>query len=550
MPQTAADSFHGMSARYLIIVLWTLILNEAWCCPWCKNNPAVKPTIYEGDPDTGGKYFGQLPDPSKVRRYFIAAELQTWRYLPTGGDPVLKATIPPHLLPDAAAVKSRFVEYTDESFQKRVMPCDRLGILGPVMRGVTGEFIVVTLLNRLPDPVSLHPHGVRYDKDSEGSSYFPDRGAGASIAPGARYTYVWHLDEASGPQADEPSSKPWLYHSHVAGDAEINAGLSGFIIVTDRARARPDGTPADVDREMALLLQNYDESGKDESAEYAQLTPADTGNLGGYPIPTWAERQETIELGMRHAVNGRIYGNVTGLEMQQGEKIRWYLFGLGTGADVHTAHWHGARLKDEAGHMMDVVNLMPGNMRSADLLAENPGQWLIHCHVGDHMMEGMYGSFRILPKNGSVPAGDPFFGLAADKASVRWSAAEGDPGAAAFDFKLRCSITAFENLSVWTSTVGITIGDTSAKARLDVSGIGEAGGVRIRVLNADQMGIVRSDLLDLEIGLSGAAWQAAFLKQIAEGGKTAFPLGIILNNVTHPTVLPLESLATKQALNH
>ena len=62
-------------------------------------------------------------------------------------------------------------------------------------------------------------------------------GLGAAVAPGAKFTYVWQLDEASGPRPDEPSSKAWLYHSHTTGDEEVNLGLIGFLVVTDPKRA-------------------------------------------------------------------------------------------------------------------------------------------------------------------------------------------------------------------------------------------------------------------------------------------------------------------------
>ena len=149
--------------------------------------------------------------------------------------------------------KLRYVEYTDASFGTRVITDPRLGIRGPTLRGVVGEYLAVTFLNRTPDPVSMHPHGVKYDKDSEGAHYEPKPGLGAAVGPGARFTYVWQLDESSGPLPDEPSSKGSLYHSHVNGDRETDLGLFGFIIVTDPKRARADGTPKDVDREMARL---------------------------------------------------------------------------------------------------------------------------------------------------------------------------------------------------------------------------------------------------------------------------------------------------------
>lgn len=187
----------------------------------------VRPTVLAGEPDPGGRFFGRTPDPTRTRHYYIAAEPGIWNFVPTGEDPVTINPVPP-LVKDQV-VKFRYIEYTDATFRAQVLRDERLGILGPVLRGVTGEFLVVTFLNRTDRPLSMHPHGLRYDKDSEGASYFPDRGKGAAVAPGARFTYVWHIDEAASPGPNEPSSKAWLYHSHVQSDVEINLGLVGAI---------------------------------------------------------------------------------------------------------------------------------------------------------------------------------------------------------------------------------------------------------------------------------------------------------------------------------
>ena len=48
-------------------------------------------------------------------------------------------------------------------------------MLGPVIRAVVGDTIMVTFKNLLPPSsgfnVSMHPHGMLYDKGSEGSPY-------------------------------------------------------------------------------------------------------------------------------------------------------------------------------------------------------------------------------------------------------------------------------------------------------------------------------------------------------------------------------------------
>ena len=32
--------------------------------------------------------------------------------------------------------------------------------------------------------------------------------------------------------------------------------------------------------------------------------------------------------------------------MNEGERVRWYLIGLGSESDLHTPHWHGQRVID------------------------------------------------------------------------------------------------------------------------------------------------------------------------------------------------------------
>lgn len=41
------------------------------------------------------------------------------------------------------------------------------------------------------------------------------------------------------------------------------------------------------------------------------------------------------------AINGYVYGNLNGLNMEVGDKVYWYLMGMGNDVDIHTVHWHG-----------------------------------------------------------------------------------------------------------------------------------------------------------------------------------------------------------------
>jgi hephaestin len=75
--------------------------------------------------------------------------------------------------------------------------------------------------------------------------------------------------------------------------------------------------------------------------------------------------------------------------------VRWYLFGLGSENDLHTAHWHGLRVVEDGSRRTDVVELLPASMKTADMVADNPGEWLFHCHVEEHMAGGMFARVNV-----------------------------------------------------------------------------------------------------------------------------------------------------------
>jgi FtsP/CotA-like multicopper oxidase with cupredoxin domain len=297
-----------------------------------------------------------------TRHYYIAAEDVTWDYAPSGhnllnGNVLLQPWQLKRQWP-----KSRFIEYTDDTFKTPKPQPAWLGILGPVIRAEVGDEVVVDFLNRSHRGHDIHPHGLRYDKINEGSLYLPVA-KGGFVAPGARYTYHWSANETSGPGPGQPSSIVWWYHAHVDPGIEINAGLLGPIIVTAKGRANADGSPKDVDREFVASFMIFDE-------------------MGGKPP------------GLFYAINGFIFGNLPGLMMRQGDKVRWYLLGMGNEIDVHTPHWHGETVT-EGGRNTDVIELLPGSMKTVDMIADNPGTWMFHCHVEDHMEAGMMAVYTI-----------------------------------------------------------------------------------------------------------------------------------------------------------
>jgi FtsP/CotA-like multicopper oxidase with cupredoxin domain len=308
-----------------------------------------------------------------TRRYFVAAEPVTWDYAPSGIDMMAGGPLPSPWGDTRSYEKLRYVEYTDDTFSKEVPAPAWRGLLGPVLHASVGDTIEVVFENHADRPLSMHPHGVRYDAASEGASHGDGHDEHHGIAPpGGRVVYVWVADAASGPSGpDAPSSKVWLYHSHVDANDEIYRGLVGTIVVTDPARANADGSPADVDAEFVALFMVANEN-QPETPESEQ-----EGHL-------------------KHAINYRIFANLEGLEMRAGQQVRWYLVALGTEVDLHTAHFHGETVTTELGESTDVIELLPASMRTVDMFPDNPGRWMLHCHVADHVVAGMTAWYDVL----------------------------------------------------------------------------------------------------------------------------------------------------------
>jgi hypothetical protein len=323
----------------------------------------------------------------------------------------------------------------------------------------------------------------------------------------------------------------------VDDNAEIQRGLIGCIIVTDPRRARPDGSPNDVDRELATLYMVFDESGvlpKEVEAPDYELPPAPSTNAPGID---WAKRQELLEQGARYGINGLIYGNLPGLEMNEGERVRWYVFALGSERDFHTAHWHGLRVIEDGRRRTDVVELLPAMMKVADMVADNPGSWLMHCHVSEHMQEGMFARVIVHPKSSSRAPQSTFLGLGASVHPLQITRAEVLPGSSAdkSELRLQGTVTVMNVFSVFETAITLRVGEKTFAFNLNASG-GAAAESSFHVKNADRLGVVRGGLMEFESTLTGIELnqelQKAGVTQANVHGQ-ALPITMHVDSVQH-----------------
>lgn len=320
----------------------------------------------------------------QTREYWIAAEKAIWDYAPSGKN-LIRPKMGLQVWGDHLKYhKYRYIQYTDGSFKKKVTQPKWMGILGPQIRAEEGDTIKVHFYNKADKMLSMHPHGVHYDKANEGADM---KSEGDMVKPGKKFTYTWTADNSSAPGPNDPSSIVWLYHSHVDSVTEIYDGLIGSIVITKKgmARSKSDPRPKDVEQAFTTMYMIFDENGRDI--------------VGGNPnYKHDSPEAEAFEEGnLKHAINGYIFGNLQGLVANQGDRVRWHLLAMGTEVDIHTAHWHGKTVLNN-GRRTDVVELLPASMVSVDMITDNPGNWLYHCHVTDHITAGMSTRYSVTPK--------------------------------------------------------------------------------------------------------------------------------------------------------
>lgn len=237
------------------------------------------------------------------------------------------------------------------------------GIPGPIIRGEPGDVIRIHLRNHDTHygfPHSIHTHGVDYTPASDGSFLAADpESPGAAVRVGETYTYEWTvLPESVG---------TWPYHDHSASqslggsggmvmEAGAELGLFGFVAITDRF------TPP-VDRELFLFFHD--------------LYKAD--------VPSLSQDFDCFN-------GGAFIGNTPTFTARVGDRVRWRVAALGK--EFHVFHVHGHRWRDR-GRDVDAEILGPATTLTVEYREADPGSWLYHCHVTDHMMGGMVGEYIV-----------------------------------------------------------------------------------------------------------------------------------------------------------
>jgi len=239
---------------------------------------------------------------------------------------------------------------------------------GPLLEIYEGDTLEIELVNTTNVRLSIHPHGVNYDTNSDGSP-FND----SFNEPGETRTYVWRTQtqyKAAGGFYMPGSAGYWHYHDHAFGTDHGTGGLArglyGGLIVRRRGDLLPD-------RQFTVVFNEM-------------------------------------------TINNKVAPDTPMLECRHGERVEFVC--IGHGSLPHTFHLHAHRwadtrtgmLRGENDHAIvtDNKNLDPGSSFGFQVLAGEavgPGAWMYHCHVQSHSDTGMSGIFLVRNADGSMPPG-------------------------------------------------------------------------------------------------------------------------------------------------
>ncbi len=168
---------------------------------------------------------------------------------------------------------------------------------GPLLRYRQGETLEVELVNRLPQPTTLHWHGLRLPNAMDG---VPDV-TQPPVRPGERFRYRFALKDAG----------TFWYHPHVNASEQVGRGLAGALVVAE-------AEPPQVDREELWVLDDWrlDEQARmvggfgenlHEAAHAGRI--GNTVTLNGVLPASWPVRSgERVRLRLANVSNARTFG--------------------------------------------------------------------------------------------------------------------------------------------------------------------------------------------------------------------------------------------------
>ncbi len=226
---------------------------------------------------------------------------------------------------------------------------------GPTIEAVEGDRVRIFVTNKLPEHTTIHWHGVILPSGMDGVGGLSH----PQIKPGETYVYEFTLKQ-HGTQ---------MYHPHADEMVQIAAGMMGLFIIHPKAPATPPP-----DRDYAFITHMW--------AVHPGTRRSDPSVMLDFNI---------------FSFNSKVFPAIEMPVARLGERVRIRIGNLSM--DEHPIHLHGYSFKQTATDggpipasaqwPMTTVNVPVGTTHDIEFVADNPGDWAIHCHKSHHTMGPM-----------------------------------------------------------------------------------------------------------------------------------------------------------------
>jgi FtsP/CotA-like multicopper oxidase with cupredoxin domain len=259
---------------------------------------------------------------------------------------------------------------------------------GTQIRVTEGETLKIKLKNELPEPVSIHWHGIHVPNEMDGIPGVTQN----AVQPGETFTYEF--------TPTVPGT--YMYHTHQNAVNQLDMGLYGSIIVEPKEKT--------YDRDYTLMLDEWISNPEESNMA---MTTNENGHMN-HGSMSGEHGASSSDKGMGHdmnvydifTINGKSGDAVKPLKVKEGEKVRIRLANIGYLS--HNIHLHGHKFKvvaidgqelSEPQEIKDqLLAIAPGERYDIEFVADNPGKWYLECH-GD--MEGSDGMKALIQYEGN-----------------------------------------------------------------------------------------------------------------------------------------------------
>jgi len=227
---------------------------------------------------------------------------------------------------------------------------------GPTIEVTEGDRVRLYVTNRLPEPTTVHWHGVILPNGMDGVSGITQK----PIQVGETHLYEFTFAKAG----------TFMYHPHYDEMTQMALGMVGMIVVHPKNEKGPK-----VDRDFALITHEW--------AIRPGARRPDPNEMKDFNILTF---------------NARAYPGTAPLVVGKGERVRIRLGNL-SAMDHHPIHLHGlsfevvgtdgGEVPVSARYPETTVLVPTGSVRVIEFVPTEAGDWAMHCHMTHHIMNQM-----------------------------------------------------------------------------------------------------------------------------------------------------------------